>query len=67
MKAQGFGQLKEIKIDDSKFKVSLNKKLTIIELDKFKRQFIGYIKSHPVSTDQISSSFVQFLNANCNS
>ena len=64
MKAQEFGQLKAIQIDDSKFKVCLNKKLSIIELNKLKRQFISFIKTHPVSTDQISNSFVQYLNAN---
>ena len=65
MKAQEFGQLKSIKIDDCKLQVCLNKKLTIIELNKFRRQFISFIRKHPTSVEQISSSFVQYLNVSC--
>ena len=66
MKAQEFGQLKNIQIDDCKLQVALNKKLTIIELNKFRRQFISFIRKFPTPVDQISSSFVQYLNVNCN-
>lgn len=66
MKAQEFGQLKNIQIDDCKLQVALNKKLTIIELNKFRRQFISFIRKYPTPVDQISSSFVQYLNVNCN-
>lgn len=65
MKAQDFGQLKNIKIDDCKFQVCLSKKLSIIELNKFRRQFISFIKTHPTPVNLISNSFVQYINVNC--
>ena len=67
MKAQEFGQLKNIKIDDCKLQVNLNKRLTIIELNKLRRQFISFIKTRPTTVDQISNSFVQYLNVSCSS
>ena len=57
------GQLKNIVIPDSKQTVSLNRSVSIAELNKFRRLFINYTKTHPISDNQmISTLFVQFIN-----
>lgn len=60
-------QLCNIPIKDSTVKVNLNKKLSIIELNKLRRQFINYAKLNPINgKDHIVTSFVQFINNSLN-
>ena len=57
------GQLKNIVIPDSKQSVNLNKSVSVAELNKFRRLFINYTKTHPISDNRmIATLFVQFIN-----
>ncbi|CAG2101171.1 unnamed protein product [Medioppia subpectinata] len=57
------GQLKNIVIPDSRQALNLNKSLSVAELNKMRRLFINYSKTHPICDNQlISTLFVQFIN-----
>ena len=57
------GQLKNAVIPESKERLSLNKAISMVELNKLRRLFISYTKSHPISDSQmIATLFVQFIN-----
>lgn len=56
------GCLTNIQVPGSSQPVNLSRSVSAVELNKLRRQFIGYTKSHPVSAlDQISSNFVLFI------
>lgn len=60
-------QLGNIYIKDSTVKVNLNKKVSLIELNKLRRQFINYTKLNPINgKDHIVTAFVQFINNTSN-
>lgn len=57
------GRLKEAVIPDSRERLNVNKVVSIAQLNKLRRLFIGYAKSHPISENQtIATLFVQFIN-----
>ncbi|XP_054160536.1 protein KTI12 homolog [Oppia nitens] len=57
------GQMKNIMIPESKQTLNLNKSLSMAELNKMRRLFINYTKTHPISDNQlIATLFVQFIN-----
>ena len=56
-------QLRGIKIKNSDVPINLVKKMPIAELNKFRRQFLNYTRTHPFNDkDRIVSAFVQFIN-----
>ena len=56
------GQLKNIKVPESKQTLNLNKSLSVAELNKLRRLFISYTKTNPISDNQlIVTLFVQFI------
>jgi protein KTI12 len=64
-KSQEMGQVTDIVVPDSRFKLSLNRELTAAQLNKLRRQFITFTKMHPVDSEaQIATTFVQYLNSN---
>ena len=64
LRAQEMGQMTNIAIPKASFKLSLGKLITSVELNKLRRQFITYTKSHPVtSSEQIANTFLQYLNS----
>ena len=56
------GCLTNIQVPGSSQPVNLSRSVSAVELNKLRRQFIAYTKSHPVNAlDQISSNFVLFI------
>ncbi|XP_017490590.1 PREDICTED: protein KTI12 homolog [Rhagoletis zephyria] len=56
-------QLRAIKIAGSEVQVNLIRKVPIAELNRLRRQFINYTRTHPFGgKDSIVSAFVQFIN-----
>jgi protein KTI12 len=65
LKAQDDGNHTSIIIPVLKSAISLQRPVNAIELNKLRRQFINYNKSHPAaSDDQIIGNFVQFIQSN---
>ena len=46
--------------------VTLLRHLTMAELQRMKRQFVAFTKTHPVETAKIANTFVQYINNSIN-
>lgn len=58
-----WNQLKAIKITNSEIMIDLNRKFSIAELNRFRRQFINYVRLNPINDkEKITTMFVQFIN-----
>lgn len=64
-RAQQAGQLADIAMPGVKCKISLNRMLSVAQLNKLRRQFMAYTKLHPIADQAaIMSTFVQYIAAN---
>ncbi|RWS29007.1 protein KTI12-like protein [Leptotrombidium deliense] len=62
-KVQQMGETSEICVPLSTFKLRINRPLSSVELNKYRRQFISYTKQHPTSNaNVIPTLFIQYLN-----
>lgn len=65
MKAQDTGNHTGIVVPELGTSVSLQRPVSSIELNKLRRQFLNYNKTHPaISDQQIVGNFVQFIQSN---
>ena len=62
LKEQEKGSFGTISIPGSSQPISLDRPVTHIELNKLRRQFMNYSKTHPIKdTSKISANFVMFI------
>lgn len=61
LRGQESGSFSNIRIPDCDYTVNLSRPVTAIELNKLRRQFIAYTKSHPLPTAEIARNFVVFI------
>lgn len=65
LKSQDTGFQPVVAIPGLKSTLTLQRAVTSVELNKLRRQFISYNKSHPATSDpQIIGNFVQFIESN---
>lgn len=61
LREQDKGSLTNIHIPDCNHPVNLSRPVSAIELNKLRRQFIAYTKTHPLTPNQIVNNFVLFI------
>lgn len=65
VRAQDNGFQSQVAIPDLRSTMTLQRPVNAIELNKLRRQYISYNRSHPAtSDDQIIGNFVQFIQSN---